>query len=261
LLMHSAVDFNLHIPANAMMLLALAGLGLRRLPGEESPRHWNTVSLAPLGRGLGAGLLIFSVIYGAETARTAISDINYEQAIDRAQTMPSDQLEAGARAALAWDRGNADALLFLGDVYRVEATRHQDFPARVAMAQQALGAYQAALKANPLDDTIRGRMGLTFDLMKRYPEAYFCYVQAVTARPYDGQFWSALGNHFWERGLLRKAAEAYLIAASCPHGFEGAAQSAQDVSAILEQEGFVPPAPGSDPLAPETQPPERKTVP
>jgi O-antigen ligase/polysaccharide polymerase Wzy-like membrane protein len=261
LLVHSAVDFNMHIPANAMILLSLVGLGLRRLPGEEVPRHWSTVSLAPAGRRLGAALLVFALAYGIETARTAVSDIIYEGVFAKAENVPTDQSVAGLETALSCDPGNANALLLLGDVYRVQAINEKAFPDRIATAQQALAAYQRALKANPLDDTIQGRMGLTFDLMRRYQEAFFCYKAAVTARPYDGQFWSALGNHFWQRGLVRKAAEAYMIAAGCPHGNEGAAESAQEVSAIIEQEGFAPPAPGTNPLLPEPAPPEAPTVP
>jgi hypothetical protein len=261
LLIHSAVDFNMHIPANAMILLSLAGLGLRRLPGEEVPRHWSTLALAPAGRWLGAALLVFALAYGIETARTATGDIVYESVFAKAENVPTDQSIAGLEQALSYDPGNANALLLLGDVYRVQAINQKNFTDRIAAAQQALAAYQRALKANPLDDTIQGRMGLTFDLMRRYQEAFFCYKAAVTARPYDGQFWSALGNHFWQRGMVRKAAEAYLIAAGCPHGSEGAAESAQEVSAIIEQEGFAPPAPGTNPLLPEPAPPEAPTVP
>jgi O-antigen ligase len=261
LLIHSAVDFNLHIPANAMILLSLAGLGLRRLPGEDAPRHWSSIPLAPAGRWLGAALLLLALAYGFEAARTAVSDIIYEQVFAKAEEVPTDQSIAGLETALSYDPGNANAILLLGDVYRVQAINEKSFPGRVAAAQQALAAYQRALKASPLDDTIQGRMGLTFDLMRRYQEAFFCYKAAVTARPYDGQFWSALGNHFWQRGLVRKAAEAYLIAAGCPHGSEGAAQSAQEVTAIIEQEGFAPPAPGANPLLPEPEPPEAHTVP
>ena len=43
----------------------------------------------------------------------------------------------------------------------------------------------------------------------RYPEAFFCYAQAVTAQPYNGQFWYWLGNHYGARGMLEKAEEAY----------------------------------------------------
>lgn len=261
LLVHSAVDFNMHIPANAMILLSLVGLGLRRLPGEEAPRHWSTISLAPAARWLGSALLVLALVYGIETARTAASDIVYESVFAKAENVPTDQSVAGLEKALSYDPGNANALLLLGDVYRVQAINEKAFPDRIAAAQQALAAYQRALKANPLDDTIQGRMGLTFDLMRRYQEAFFCYKAAVTARPYDGQFWSALGNHFWQRGLVRKAAEAYMIAAGCPHGSEGAAESAQEVSAIIEQEGFAPPAPGTNPLLPEPAPPEPRTVP
>jgi tetratricopeptide (TPR) repeat protein len=261
LLIHSAVDFNLHIPANAMILLSLAGLGLRLLPGEEFPRHWSRVALAPLGRWLGILLFLFALAFGAEIARTALGDIAYERALDHASYVPTDQSLEGVQEALSYDPSNTNAILLKGDLYRVRALYQKDFIARLGEAQHALEAYQAALKGNPLDDTIEGRLGLTFDLMRRYPEAFFCYRAACTAQPYEGYFWSALGNHYWQRGLLRKAAEAYGMAAHCPHGFEGAAAAARNVTAILTEEGIAPPAPGINPLEPEPEPVEYQTLP
>ena len=39
---------------------------------EEKKRHWSTLSLAPLGRWLGAGVVLAGLIYGAEVARTTL---------------------------------------------------------------------------------------------------------------------------------------------------------------------------------------------
>ena len=57
-------------------------------------------------------------------------------------------------------------------------------------------------------------MGMTFDIMRRYSEAFFCYKAAVAAQPYNGQFWYWLGNHYWQRGMLDKAEQAYTCARS-----------------------------------------------
>jgi O-antigen ligase len=72
LLVHSLVDFNLRVPANALLLFTLTGLALGRLK-EEKQRHWSTLSLAPLGRWLGWGIVLLGLIYGLQVAHTALT--------------------------------------------------------------------------------------------------------------------------------------------------------------------------------------------
>jgi len=256
LFVHSLFDFNMHIPANAMMLLALTGLALRRLPGEEPPAHWSTVSLARWSRGLGWALLAFGLLEGLEIARTGVSDFFYENAFVNATTQPTGDSISEVRTALAIDGGNAQAWRLLGDLHRTVAERQQDMESRTAEGQAALNAYGRALQANPLDDTIHARMGMTFDLMRRYEEAYLCYTSAVTAQPYDGQFWQELGKHFWQVGLLEKAEQAFLLGASCPHGGDNNGDLARQVQALLDQRHVLPPSPGTNPLA---SPPDTET--
>ncbi len=258
LLVHSLVDFNLHIPANALLLFALTGLGLGRLKEEpEIARHWSTFSLAPFGRWVGWGVVLLSLVYGAGLMRTGLSDLLYEQAYANAEEVPISQSMEGAQAALKYDSGNVQAMIFLGDLYRFQATRQKEMEDRFADGQKALDFYEKAIRANPLDDTVQGRLGMTFDIMRRYPEAFFSYEQAVTAEPYNGQFWYRLGNHYWERGMLQKAEEAYLISEKCPHGFEDAGDAEQQLRNLPEMYDVPVPAPGTNPLTlqPETEQP------
>jgi len=246
LLTHSAFDFNMHIPANAFMLFALVGMGLRGIDGEV--RSWGTLSLAPFGQWLGWALAVLSLAYGVQVARSAVSDIIYEKALALALESSSDQSIQRGQEALKFDRNNVPALVFVGDWYRYQASRKRIIEDRVSIGQKALESYQKALKANPLDDAIQSRLGMTFDVMRRYSEAFFCYKAAVTAQPYNGQFWNVLGNHYWQRAMLEKAEQAYLLAAQCPHGFEGSKDAAKELRWILNQKGVPPPAPGTNPL-------------
>jgi tetratricopeptide (TPR) repeat protein len=264
LLIHSTVDFNMHIPANAMLLFALTGLGLSRIRETE---NWSTVSLRRFGLPLGLFLILLGLAYGAETLRTAVSDIIYEKALNRALdeaqngNIPATQGIQDGRLALKWDPDNAQAMMMLGDLYRYRASREKEMENRMIEGQQALDAYQRALAANPLDDTVLARMGMTFDAIHRYPEGFFCYQQAVTAERYNGQFWNQLGNHFWQRGMLEKAEEAYLMAAACPLGFEGSQEAADEVQRLLDARGVPPPLPGTNPLELQPENPEPPTVP
>jgi tetratricopeptide (TPR) repeat protein len=251
LCIHSLFDFNLHIPANPMILFAMTGLALRAAAPGESPRHWSTLSLSWLGRGTGVIVVVLSVAFGLETARSAASDIAYEQALADAEIDPSTRAIRETQAALDWDPGNAQALTLLGDIYRYRASREKEMADRISEGTLAMAAYQKAIKANPLDDTIEARLGLTFDIMHRFPEAYFCYQQALAERPFDGQFWTSLGNHFWMRGMLFRAEESYHMAARCPRGGEVGASSAAEVGRLLDAAGVPQPPADQNPFEPE----------
>jgi hypothetical protein len=249
LLVHSWVDFNMHIPANAMILFALTGLALGRIKQEDSViRHWSTFSMLPLGPVLGWAVIVGSLVYGVWVARSAASEIVYEQAFANMETVAASESITSAQEALAYDPGNAQALVLLGDIYRYKASRQDEMEGRLEQGNNALDAYAKALKANSLDDSIEARRGMAYDIMRRFPEAYFCYSQTVTMQPYNGQFWYRLGNHFWGRGMWAKAEEAYLMSISCPHGGEDSRQALAELRQLPQMDGIPVPAPGLNPL-------------
>jgi tetratricopeptide (TPR) repeat protein len=254
LLVHSLLDFNMHIPANARILFALTGMALRRGPTEDAPHHWSTISLTRLGPWLGWGLCVFGLLYGAEIVRTALTDFPYEQAYADSEIAPTAQSLGRVQKSLELGPGNVQALILLGDLHRIRASRAEKTAERMSEGQQAIDAYEKALKGNPLDDTIKARMGVTYDLMERYSEAYLSLQSAITAQPHDGQFWMALGNHFMKSGMLEKAEQAYLTAGRCPHGGGGAYQAAARVRAVLNVENVPPAVPGTNPLQPREEP-------
>jgi O-antigen ligase len=262
ILVHSFLDFNMHIPANARLLFALTGLALSRYKQEpELAQNWSTVSLAPLGRWLGVAILVLSVAYGVYVVKSAASDIVYEGASNDADVKPTIESIASMKQALAYDPQNGQAWLLLGDLHRYRASRQKEMSDRLDEGRLALDAYQRALAANPYDDTILARMGRIYDVMHRYPEAFFCYSQAVTLQPYNGEFWYRLGNHYWVRGLLGKAEEAYLLSEACPHGFNGSREAEDELRKLPEMQGVPLPAPGTNPLtAPDANEP-REIVP
>jgi hypothetical protein len=167
---HSIVDFNLHIPANALVFFTLTGLALGRIK-PEAPVHWSTVSLAPLGRWVGGATLVLGVIYGAEVVRTAISDNIYEKSVARAELVPVSDSLVDAGQALRYDPGNVDDLLFTGDLHRLRAELQKDAASRLDEARQALDAYQRAQHDNPLDDSVPARIAATKAWIAKEAEA------------------------------------------------------------------------------------------
>jgi O-antigen ligase len=254
LLVHSLFDFNLHVTANAFMLFALAGLGLGRLSRDEEAPAGSTVPLAPLGRSLGWALMLLSLLYGFEAVRTALSDLAFEHAFADALDAPAEQSIREAEEALRYDPGNAQDLVFLGDLYRYQASQQDDIEDRIGLGQKALDAYQRAFLANTIDDNIQARQAMTYDVMRRYTEAFLNYKEAVEAEPYNGEYWYWLGNHYWQRGMLAKAEEAYLLSQKCPHGGEASVQAEQDLRGLPTMQDVPLPAPGANPLTPQPVP-------
>jgi O-antigen ligase len=157
LLVHSLVDFNLHIPANALLLFSLTGVALGRLK-EEKERRWSTLSLAPLGRWLGGGVILVSVAFGARVTQTALGDLPYEKAFAHSDEIPLGDDIAAAQEALRYDPGNVQAMVFLGDSHRSYAALQKDPADREREERLALEAYHKALRANPLDLSVELRI-------------------------------------------------------------------------------------------------------
>ena len=134
LLVHSLVDDNLHIPANALLLFSLTGLALGRIQEEKKP-HWSTLLLSPLGRWLGVAVIVLSLVYGIETARMALSDLAYEQAFARHDTVPINESITATEAALRYDPGNVQASALLQDLQREQILIQKDVQAHAPSAE------------------------------------------------------------------------------------------------------------------------------
>jgi tetratricopeptide (TPR) repeat protein len=198
--------------------------------------------------------MLLSLLYGFQAGRTALGDIAFERAFASALDAPTEQSITATEDALRYDRGNVQDLVFLGDLYRYQASQQEDIEKRVSLGQKALDAYRRAFLANSIDDYIPARQALTYDVMRRYTEAFLNYKQVVGEEPYNGEFWYWLGNHYWQRGMLPKAEEAYLIAQKCPHGGDASVQAEEDLRALPDMQDIPLPPPDANPLQPHLVP-------
>jgi O-antigen ligase len=245
LMVHSLFDFNLHIPANALLFFSLTGLAVGRIR-DESQAHWSQVSLAPLGRWLGWGIVLLSVAFGFLVARTALSDWAYEKAFLRADQIPLSDCVTAAEEALRYEPLNVQALEFLGDSHRNLASLQKNRDERLAEGRKALDAYERALQANALDDSVEARIGRTLDIMQDYPEALPHYQVAVAAQPHNGLYWYWLSTHYLENDELKLADEAYLRVRHCFHPREwNVAWEKQRAAVPGPGNGSKPPPPAS----------------
>lgn len=178
---HSIVDFNLHIPANALTMALLFGIlaqpespdeNLRPLP--EPPSGWSPTRTAlPL---LGTLLLLLSALawpgeYYAEIARTQVRDDDYPEAA------------ITAARALRLDPGNPFVCFHLGEAERLQAELEDKYADRQRHRLAAEAAYTRGLRLFPQDENLLIRRAQVLDRLRRFDEAEASYRAAIATDP------------------------------------------------------------------------------
>ncbi len=173
-LVHSAFDFNLHIPANVLLLAFVFGILAnpaieRRADAVSLRRRWNPgrVFLPVLALLLVVGCSRFlRAEYDAEKARSALRDERHMAAM------------LWAQRALALDSQNPATWFYVGDsrVRRAEAVTSPEM--RASFLKAALAPFQHALALAPDDETYLIALGRVYDSLGRYPEAEWMFGRA-----------------------------------------------------------------------------------
>jgi O-antigen ligase len=178
-IVHSVVDFNLHIPANALLLAFVFGLIANPDITQTSERLRSDGNLLPriAVALLGAILLVqgarlFPGEYYAEHARAALRDEKPAAAISFAQT------------ALHHEQQNPDIFFYLGRAFRALAHQRKQGEERAPLYDAAVAAFERARALAPLDGTYPLDMASTYDEMGRFFDAERMY---VLARAHDPQ--------------------------------------------------------------------------
>lgn len=232
ILVHSTVDFNMHIPANAYLLFALVGLGLRRSAAQvETTPGW--LPRSSLARPFGVLILLVGgvIVWGA--VYTSRGYFPHHLANREYGVRPVPAAFMAGKKAVAADPKSPLALRYLGDLYRARAAAELDFTKRTADAQQAAALYQRAFQLNPIDDELLALQGLSYDLAGRYSEAYLIHATVIKRQPYSGYFRLLLGLHFWRRNMLEEAQKVFEVGAKCPHGYADNGKALNEINRIL----------------------------
>lgn len=176
---HSAFDYNLHIPANALLLafvfgiVAAPGLNLR---SEKS--HSPTVVLPRYALGvLGAVLLIQCV---------RLLPGEYYAAQARATLWDEEPAAAAvlANKALRFEQHNPDVYFVLGRALFAHSIEpYLTDEKRSSLLEEALAAFDKAHRLAPLDGTFPLDKGLLLDKLGRFTEAEEMYQLAVLRDP------------------------------------------------------------------------------
>ncbi len=204
LAVHSLMDFNLHIPANALVgvtLLALLTSNVR----YATERYWLRPRL-PLKLVLATGLGALAVYFFAQTWRLG----DEAHWLAQAQKLPvfSPERAAALEKAFACEPKNFATAYDIGECLRMQSLEGGSNFA--AQGQQALAWYTRSLRLNPQDGYSFLRTGMCLDWLGRHAEAEPFYGQAEARDP-NGYFMVAnIGWHYVETGDYAAAREWFV---------------------------------------------------
>jgi O-antigen ligase len=231
-LAHSIVDFNLHIPGNALTFAFIFGiLAAPRADGDESPTRsepaWR-LALPALGVWMAlSGLSKYPGEYWWEKARVALRDGRFARSIDYAQRAVQHQ---GRNAELWFHFGEAQRVMGLASISRSE---------RRARFSEAVAAYRRALEIFPYDEHVLVRLGQALDDLNRLPEANDAYRKAIEHDPKLGVLHAYYAQHLFRVGRDQQARAEFA---------EAGRLGAQDLRKIVDQSFLDAP---TEPALPE----------
>jgi O-antigen ligase len=176
---HSVFDFNLHIPANVLLLALVFGIlansGMER--GETSRAATaGTLRWRLLLPVLGVLLLTAAARflpgeYFTEKARVALREERTIEAI------------RAASEGLKWEQRNPDLYRYLGRARTAQGSRASDLEVRRSFYEAALAAFERGWTLAPQDETFAIELGRALDALDRFAEAETWYGEALDWDP------------------------------------------------------------------------------
>ena len=211
LLAHSLVDFNLHIPANTLVLAFLFGT-LANPFSVLIPE----AKVAGTAQGLLPRVPLALPLLGICLALVALPKWPAEKFADASKSLLSDgslllQPEGPRRAAdlarqaLDRDPKNTEAYLALGDSYTALAELEDDPAAREETYGKAIDAYQRGEQVAPLDVVFVSALANVHDDLRRFDEAAPFHQRALALDKNSYHVRWAYANHLYLQGRLDEA--------------------------------------------------------
>ena len=223
-MVHSFVDFNLHIPANACLMAfvfaILANPGTTATNSQTQHREAGTKWIAILQRApaaLGLWLMIAALPtwpgeYYGERARRLLSDWHLLDS-------PEIATEAGvfSRKGLEHDSKNPELYYYLGESQVTLAMQAAEPAERIRLYEDSVSAYQSALRLAPRDVRYVLCLAWSLDALEHFDEAESAFVLALQLDPNSVNVHSSYAAHFHQQKKLEQAEVEYAIALKLGH--------------------------------------------
>jgi tetratricopeptide (TPR) repeat protein len=200
------VDFNLHIPANALAAVTLLGLVSSNVR-FATKRHWLRArwpvqwTLTAVLAGLMAYLAVQDWRRDGEILWTA-----------RAEQQPnfSNEQAAALQKAFACEPGNYWTAYKLGECFRTQSLDGGEN--YVKLAQTALGFYAQGIRLNPHDALCQLCSGMCLDWLEHHADAEKYYETAESLDPNGNFVVSNIGWHYVQMGDYAAARQWFMRA-------------------------------------------------
>jgi tetratricopeptide (TPR) repeat protein len=212
LLFHSLLDFNVHIPANALLaalLLALLASPQSALPFEAASPASSSSGWPWLRWLVAAGavvLMVLSVRFWpgeifAEKARVALRDDRNADALDF------------ARRGLQWEQRNPSLYGYLGEAQHFLTLNAADPASARQLQEDAVASYAAGLKLFPQNTGLLLKQAQTLDLAGRFSEAEADFQLLFRYDPLFGNVYAYYGLHWQLQRRMKTAERCFHLAA------------------------------------------------
>ncbi len=202
---HSIFDFNLHIPANALVVAFI--LGILANPGVTMRRNTKTderlvMALKVVIPVAGIGIAVFGLPtlpseYFSEQARRAYREERYEDSIKFAER------------GIARDPGNPYLHLYKGQAYASMGEATTDVPAAKIVYAEAVEAFGKARQLYPQDQWTLIGLGSALDGLGRFAEARPVYLEAIRWNPASAPIYLYFATHLRLAGNFDEAEKMY----------------------------------------------------
>lgn len=210
------VDFNLHIPANALLMAFVFGIlaspdieekvAFKEVPSVSPQWSARVRSAVPV---LGLCLAVIALVrfpseYFAQRAGAILSDSQSFESQNVAQRVG----ELVGRG-LAFDRHNTELYYNLGEGHFMEATLSPDRSKSEEHFLAAIAAYRDALKISPRDVRLWICEATAFDAMQRYADADPVFARALELDPNSANVQCAYAAHLFQQKRFAEAEAEY----------------------------------------------------
>jgi tetratricopeptide (TPR) repeat protein len=194
LAIHSLADFNMHIPANAILAVTLMGLLATHLR-YTSNRYW--LRLGWPVKVLSTLVVLVALGYLGQQLWLRGNEHFWLVRAGPAKRITPERVEALQRAA-AIEPGNFETTYALGEAHRLMAWEGTSAYRR--QAQMAIEWYQRGLELNPFEAYNHARLGMCLDWLDEHEQAAPYYEEAIRRDPNNHYIANLVGWHHVQTG-------------------------------------------------------------
>jgi len=193
LLAHSMVDFNLQIPANAILAVTLAAM-LSVHWRFATERFWSTASW--WSKSLASIALLAALAYLGDQEMRRGREHSYLKRANELPTYSQARVDA-LKSAHATEPANFETSYKLGEVNRMKCFEGDE--KYMELAQEAMLWYGRATNANPYEPLYILRYGMCLDQIDKHEEAEGFFFRADDLDPNGFMTAGLMGWHYVQR--------------------------------------------------------------